>query len=44
MIEADIAEARQRMIAIRFGGKGTVTGGKETVRRKKKVASRSLAA
>jgi len=44
MTEADIAEARQRMIAMRFGGKATATGGKGTVRRKKKVASRSSAA
>lgn len=41
---ADIAEARARMIAKRFGGASTSTGGKGSVRRKKKVASRSAAA
>ena len=44
MTEADIAEARQRMIAMRFRGKATATGGKEIVRRKKKVSSRSSVA
>merc|ERR1719191_1527526 len=45
MTEAEMLEARQRMIAMRFGGKSsTATGGKGTVRRKKKVASRSSAA
>ena len=42
--DADIAAARQKMIAKRFGGASTSTGGKGTVRRKKKVASRSSAA
>lgn len=41
---AEMAEARQRMIAKRFGGASTSTGGKGSVRRKKKVASRSSAA
>mmetsp|Transcript_14091 Transcript_14091/g.17749 ORF Transcript_14091/g.17749 Transcript_14091/m.17749 type:complete len:164 (+) Transcript_14091:172-663(+) len=42
---AELAEARKRMIAMRFGGsKSTATGGKGSVRRKKKVASRSSAA
>eukprot|EP00549_Striatella_unipunctata_P021774 CAMPEP_0118688028 /NCGR_PEP_ID=MMETSP0800-20121206/8701_1 /TAXON_ID=210618 ORGANISM="Striatella unipunctata, Strain CCMP2910" /NCGR_SAMPLE_ID=MMETSP0800 /ASSEMBLY_ACC=CAM_ASM_000638 /LENGTH=166 /DNA_ID=CAMNT_0006585259 /DNA_START=343 /DNA_END=843 /DNA_ORIENTATION=+ len=41
---AEILEARQRMIAKRFGGASTSTGGKGSVRRKKKVASRSNAA
>lgn len=41
---AEMAEARQKMIAMRFGGKSTSTGGKGTMRRKKKVASRSSAA
>uniref|UniRef100_A0A7S2GUL5 Nascent polypeptide-associated complex subunit beta n=1 Tax=Helicotheca tamesis TaxID=374047 RepID=A0A7S2GUL5_9STRA len=41
---AEMAEARQRMIAKRFGGASTATGGKGTVRRKKKAASRSSAA
>ena len=46
MTEADeIAAARQRMIAKRFGGTAsTSTGGKGTVRRKKKVATRSTGA
>jgi nascent polypeptide-associated complex subunit beta len=44
MTEADLAAARQRMIAKRFGGASTSTGGKGSVRRKKKVASRSAAA
>jgi len=37
-------DARARMIAKRFGSASTPTGGKGTVRRKKKVASRSSAA
>lgn len=41
---ADIADARAKMIQKRFGGASTSTGGKGTVRRKKKVASRSSAA
>lgn len=44
MTDAEIAEARQKMIAMRFGGASTATGGKGTVRRKKKAASRSTAA
>ena len=41
----EMAAARQRMIAKRFGGNaGSKTGGKGSVRRKKKVASRSTAA
>lgn len=37
-------EARAKMIAKRFGGVDPATGGKGSVRRKKKVASRSSAA
>jgi nascent polypeptide-associated complex subunit beta len=45
MAEADaMAEARAKMIAKRFGGASTSTGGKGSVRRKKKVATRSAAA
>lgn len=45
MAEADaMAAARAKMIAKRFGGASTSTGGKGSVRRKKKVASRSAAA
>uniref|UniRef100_A0A6T8HKH2 Nascent polypeptide-associated complex subunit beta n=1 Tax=Proboscia inermis TaxID=420281 RepID=A0A6T8HKH2_9STRA len=40
----ELAEARQKMIASRFGGQAVKTGGKGSVRRKKKVASRSSAA
>mmetsp|Transcript_18680 Transcript_18680/g.40234 ORF Transcript_18680/g.40234 Transcript_18680/m.40234 type:complete len:166 (-) Transcript_18680:119-616(-) len=40
----DMAEARKKMIAKRFGGNSTSTGGKGSVRRKKKVATRSSAA
>jgi len=40
----ELADARQKMIANRFGGKNTATGGKGSIRRKKKVASRSSAA
>jgi len=44
MVDAnEMAEARQKMIALRFGGASTSTGGKGTVRRKKKAASRSSA-
>lgn len=39
-----LAEARKKMIAKRFGGKTASTGGKGTVRRKKKASSRSSAA
>jgi nascent polypeptide-associated complex subunit beta len=42
--DAEIAAARQKMIAKRFGGGSTSTGGKGTVRRKKKVTSRNAAA
>jgi len=41
---AEMAEARKNMIARRFGGKTTSTGGKGSVRRKKKAATRSSAA
>merc|ERR1719444_766590 len=44
MTEADMAAAPAKMIAKRFGGASTSTGGKGSVRRKKKVASRSAAA
>jgi nascent polypeptide-associated complex subunit beta len=40
----DIADARAKMIAKRFGGASTSTGGKGSVRRKKKVATRSASA
>jgi nascent polypeptide-associated complex subunit beta len=44
MAESDaMAEARAKMIAKRFGGK-TQTGGKGSIRRKKKVASRGSSA
>ena len=42
--EAEMAEARQKMINKRFGGKSASTGGKGAVRRKKKAASRSSSA
>lgn len=41
--DAEIAAARQKMIAKRFGGKSSATGGKGSVRRKKKVTSRNSA-
>jgi nascent polypeptide-associated complex subunit beta len=43
---AEMAAARQKMIAKRFGGNAatTSTGGKGSVRRKKKVANRSSSA
>jgi nascent polypeptide-associated complex subunit beta len=45
MAEADsLADARAKMIAKRFGGASTSTGGKGSIRRKKKVASRSSSA
>lgn len=45
MAEADaMAEARAKMIAKRFGGASASTGGKGSIRRKKKVATRSAAA
>lgn len=44
MTDADMAAARAKMIAKRFGGASTSTGGKGSVRRKKKVATRSAAA
>ena len=40
----EIAAARAKMIAKRFGGASTSTGGKGSVRRKKKVANRSSSA
>ncbi len=43
--ETEMAEARAKMIAKRFGSSsGATTGGKGTVRRKKKAASRSSSA
>lgn len=39
-----MAAARAKMIAKRFGGNSASTGGKGTVRRKKKVANRSSSA
>lgn len=42
--ESEMAEARAKMIAKRFGSTSAATGGKGTVRRKKKAASRSSAA
>lgn len=44
MTEADIADARAKMIAKRFGGASVSTGGKGTVRRKRKTTNRSSAA
>jgi nascent polypeptide-associated complex subunit beta len=45
MAEVDaMAEARAKMIAKRFGGASTSTGGKGSIRRKKKVATRSASA
>mmetsp|Transcript_16686 Transcript_16686/g.19813 ORF Transcript_16686/g.19813 Transcript_16686/m.19813 type:complete len:165 (-) Transcript_16686:113-607(-) len=44
MSESELAAARAKMIAKRFGGTTTSTGGKGTIRRKKKVTSRSTAA
>lgn len=40
----EIADARAKMIAKRFGGTSTSTGGKGSVRRKKKAQSRSASA
>ena len=40
----DLAAARAKMIAKRFGGASTSTGGKGSIRRKKKVANRSSSA
>mmetsp|Transcript_21091 Transcript_21091/g.42320 ORF Transcript_21091/g.42320 Transcript_21091/m.42320 type:complete len:164 (+) Transcript_21091:403-894(+) len=42
--ETEMAEARAKMIAKRFGGASTQTGGKGAIRRKKKAASRGSAA
>lgn len=42
--EAEMAAARQRMIAKRFGGATANTGGKGAVRRKKKSSARSSSA
>merc|ERR1719343_78761 len=39
-----MAAARQKMIQKRFGGRNSATGGKGTVRRKKKAATRSSGA
>jgi nascent polypeptide-associated complex subunit beta len=39
--DAEIAEARQRMIARRFGGQSAATGGKGTVRRKHKAVHKT---
>jgi len=44
MTESELAAARAKMIAKRFGGNTTSTGGKGTIRRKKKVTSRSTSA
>ena len=44
MSEAELAANRAKMIAKRFGGASTSTGGKGSVRRKKKVTSRSSTA
>ena len=44
MTEADLADARAKMIAKRFGGASVSTGGKGTVRRKRKTTTRSSAA
>ncbi len=44
MTDAELAEARAKMIAKRFGGASVSTGGKGTVRRKKKTTSRSSSA
>jgi NACalpha-BTF3-like transcription factor len=44
MAENDMADARAKMIAKRFGGSSTSTGGKGSIRRKKKVANRSSSA
>lgn len=42
--ETEMAEARQKMIAKRFGGASATTGGKGAARRKKKAASRGSSA
>ena len=42
--EAEVAEARAKMIAKRFGGVSASTGGKGAARRKKKASSRSSSA
>lgn len=42
--EAEMAAARQKMIAKRFGGASANTGGKGAVRRKKKSSARSSSA
>eukprot|EP00527_Entomoneis_sp_CCMP2396_P007684 CAMPEP_0198142510 /NCGR_PEP_ID=MMETSP1443-20131203/5276_1 /TAXON_ID=186043 /ORGANISM="Entomoneis sp., Strain CCMP2396" /LENGTH=167 /DNA_ID=CAMNT_0043805535 /DNA_START=145 /DNA_END=648 /DNA_ORIENTATION=+ len=44
MSDEAIADARKKMIAKRFGGNSTSTGGKGSIRRKKKVATRSSSA
>ena len=42
-VSKEILAAREKMIAMRFGGKSSATGGKGTVRRKKVSSSRSSA-
>mmetsp|Transcript_18109 Transcript_18109/g.39128 ORF Transcript_18109/g.39128 Transcript_18109/m.39128 type:complete len:168 (-) Transcript_18109:244-747(-) len=42
--ESELAEAKAKMIAKRFGGTSARTGGEGTARRKKKAASRGSAA
>mmetsp|Transcript_24157 Transcript_24157/g.36712 ORF Transcript_24157/g.36712 Transcript_24157/m.36712 type:complete len:173 (-) Transcript_24157:235-753(-) len=42
--ETELADARAKMIAKRFGGASAATGGKGAARRKKKAASRSSSA
>mmetsp|Transcript_22722 Transcript_22722/g.27873 ORF Transcript_22722/g.27873 Transcript_22722/m.27873 type:complete len:167 (-) Transcript_22722:154-654(-) len=44
MTDADLADARAKMIAKRFGGASVSTGGKGSVRRKKKTSSRGSSA
>lgn len=44
MTDADLAEARAKMIAKRFGGASASTGGKGAIRRKKKTTSRGSSA
>ena len=39
--DPELAAARERMIARRFGGKTTATGGKGTVRRKHKAVHKT---
>jgi len=44
MSETEIAEARAKMIAKRFGGSSSATGGKGSIRRKKKATTRTSTA